>query len=223
MVFSVFCISTDSVISISSRRAGSPAAASAPTTTVSRFWFITWIGDRLTAILMPSGQCAASAQALRNTHSPSGTMSPISSATGMNSAGEIMPRSGCFQRSSASQPVIAVVLDADQRLVMQLEFAFRQGLAQRDFELAPRLHARVHGGLEEAVGAAAIRLGAVERHVGALEQLVRLGAVARRHRNTDAGVDHDGMTGEIVGRARLLRRSAAPAPRCRSAARCRAG
>jgi hypothetical protein len=35
-------------------------------------------------------------------------ISPASSATGMNSAGEIMPRSGCRQRSSASQPVTCV-------------------------------------------------------------------------------------------------------------------
>jgi len=31
----------------------------------------------------------------------------VSSATGMKSAGEIRPRSGCFQRASASKPLSA--------------------------------------------------------------------------------------------------------------------
>ncbi len=34
---------------------------------------------------------------------------PVSSATGMNSAGETMPRSGCGQRTSASKPVMRPV------------------------------------------------------------------------------------------------------------------
>jgi hypothetical protein len=37
------------------------------------------------------GHFTASLQASRNTHSPSDAISPMSSATGMNSAGEIMP------------------------------------------------------------------------------------------------------------------------------------
>jgi len=48
----------------------------------------------------------ASLHASRNTHSPSGAIRPISSATGMNSAGEIMPFSGCRQRNSDSKPEI---------------------------------------------------------------------------------------------------------------------
>ena len=48
---------------------------------------------------------AASAQAVFSTQSPSSTIRPVSSAIGMNSAGEIMPRSGWRQRSSASQPL----------------------------------------------------------------------------------------------------------------------
>jgi len=35
-------------------------------------------------------------------------INPVSSAIGMNSAGEIMPRSGWRQRTSASQPVMAL-------------------------------------------------------------------------------------------------------------------
>jgi hypothetical protein len=43
-------------------------------------------------------------QASRNTHSPSGTISPVSSATGMKSIGEMKPRSGCCHRTRASKP-----------------------------------------------------------------------------------------------------------------------
>jgi hypothetical protein len=40
------------------------------------------------------GQVAASRHAWRSTHSPIWLMSPVSSATGMNSAGGTMPRVG---------------------------------------------------------------------------------------------------------------------------------
>ena len=55
--------------------------------------------DRDADMLGPARRLA---QASRITHSPIGTISPVSSATGMNSAGEIRPRVGWFQRSSAS-------------------------------------------------------------------------------------------------------------------------
>ena len=50
-------------------------------------------------------QARLCAQAARSTHSPSGTISPVSSATGMNSIGPTSPRSGCAHRSSTSAPV----------------------------------------------------------------------------------------------------------------------
>ncbi len=40
-----------------------------------------------------------------NTHAPIGTMRPVSSANGMNAAGDSSPRSGCFHRRSASKPI----------------------------------------------------------------------------------------------------------------------
>ena len=71
---------------------------------------LNWAGDRLTATRTGFGHVAASQQACLSTHSPIGTIRPISSASGMNSAGETMPRLGEFQRSSASQPVISSVI-----------------------------------------------------------------------------------------------------------------
>ena len=83
--------------------------------------------------------------------------------------------------------------DLDQRLVMQLELFGEQRLAQIEFELAPLLHLRVHFRLEEMEGAAAVGLGAIERHVGIAQQLIGLVAVGRRHGDADRGADDDLM------------------------------
>ena len=58
---------------------------------------------------MCAGQVAAVAQACLMTHSPSGTMKPISSASAMKAPGAIMPFSGWRQRISASKPLILLV------------------------------------------------------------------------------------------------------------------
>ena len=57
----------------------------------------------------PCCQALAWLQAVRSTHSPIGTINPVSSASGMNSVGEMMPRSGWRQRTSASTPTIWVL------------------------------------------------------------------------------------------------------------------
>ena len=67
------------------------------------------MGERLTAILTSLGHLAAVAHACRIAHSPSGTMKPISSATGMKALGGMMPFSGWRQRSRASTPLISLV------------------------------------------------------------------------------------------------------------------
>ena len=51
------------------------------------------------------------------THSPSGTMRPVSSARGMNSRGGTKPRWGCCQRTSASAPDDLAAAQIDLRLV----------------------------------------------------------------------------------------------------------
>ena len=62
--------------------------------------------DKLTAtpILQIPSSChfLACLQAVSNTHSPIGTIRPVSSAIGINVAGEIHPFSGCFHRIKAS-------------------------------------------------------------------------------------------------------------------------
>jgi hypothetical protein len=54
--------------------------------------------------------CWSWVQAVRSTQSPSGLMSPVSSASGMNSTGGTMPRVGWRQRTSASMPMILPLL-----------------------------------------------------------------------------------------------------------------
>jgi hypothetical protein len=63
----------------------------------------------LTAMWRSSGHWAAVVQASRITHSPIGTMKPISSASGMKEAGEIIPLVGWFQRIRASNPLISLL------------------------------------------------------------------------------------------------------------------
>ena len=81
----------------------------------------------------------------------------------------------------------------DQRLIVELEFVGEQRLAQVELQPAALLHLRVHLRLEEMIGAAAVGLGAIERHVGVAQQLIGLVAVGRRHGNADAGADDDLM------------------------------
>ncbi len=84
---------------------------------------------------------------------------------------------------------------------MQLELPAREGLAHVEFELAARLHARVHLGLEEPVGAAAVELGAVEGEVGVLEKPVGIRAVRGGQRHADARPDGEEMALDHVGPA----------------------
>lgn len=93
---------TDSVISSSSRSASRPLCSSASVTASIRPGLRNWTGDRLTAIFKGLVHLTASVQAVLSTQSPSELMKPIRSATGMNSIGDTAPRTGWFQRTSAS-------------------------------------------------------------------------------------------------------------------------
>src|SRR4029078_2198636 len=94
---------TASYICVSSREADSPEVASAVATLSASVGLLNWTGETLTATRTLSGQFIASAHAALGTQLPGWLIWPVSSATGMNSAGEIMPRSGWRHRSSASQ------------------------------------------------------------------------------------------------------------------------
>ena len=73
------------------------------------------------------------------------------------------------------------------------------GVSQIELEVAAGLRHHVHAVLEEAPGAPPVGLGAVERHVGVLEQEIGVAAVARRQRDADAGADHHLVAADLEG------------------------
>ncbi len=89
-------------------------------------------------------------------------------------------------------------LQIKDRLVVNLELAVGDGLAQVELERAARLQTLVHLALEEAMGAAAVALGEVERHVGVLQEQVGIGAVVGRDGDADAGADDDVPAIDVV-------------------------
>ena len=182
------CSSTDSVISSSSRCAGRPDAASALTTVCTQIVALELHRrdvDRDPDVVRPVRRLGAG----RPQHPFAERIDQAGLLRDRNELGRrdhaALGMVPAQQRLAADDPVVA---DVDQRLVVQLELAAHERLAQVDLQRAARLHARVHLRLEEAVGAAAVGLGAVQRHVGVLQQLIRLGAVVRRHGDADAGV-----------------------------------
>ena len=94
--------------------------------------------------------------------------------------------------------------EVDDRLVVQLELAGRQRLAQVLLHDAAGLHLQVHRGLEEAERAAAVALGAVEREVGVAQQFVGARSVAGTDRNADADADHGLLAVDVIGLAQRI-------------------
>ena len=87
--------------------------------------------------------------------------------------------------------------------IEQLELLVGQRLAQVELEDAARFDDLRHLVAEEAEGAAAVGLGAVQRHVGVLQQ--RVGAdAARGHGDADAGADLDQMIVDLVTLAQAI-------------------
>ena len=108
-------IATPSVISSRSRRAGQPpprsAAATAPTSSGSwnsRAREVDRHRQRRPVAARPATP-APGGRPRRSTQRPSGTISPVSSASGMKSPGGTRPRAGCRQRTSASTSTTAPV------------------------------------------------------------------------------------------------------------------
>ena len=104
-------MSTLSVISISSAAGSSPVSSRMRPTSAGNPDWANCCTDTFTATrgtTTPwSSQALVWAQAVRSTHSPMGTIRLVSSATGMNSAGDTDPNSLLVQRSRASAPAMA--------------------------------------------------------------------------------------------------------------------
>ena len=117
-------------------------------------------------------------QAWRRTQPPSGTIRPVSSASGMNSIGGTMPRVGWRQRTRASAPDDLAGLELDDRLVLEDELlAARWRAAVRPPWPRRAMTASCIFGFEDLEARLALRLGRVHRHVGVAQQLG--GRVAR--------------------------------------------
>ncbi len=91
-----------------------------------------------------------------------------------------------------------VAAEIDQRLIVDFEAAIDHRLAKILLHGEPGLGTGVHRRLEETVGAASLGLGAVHCEIGALDQLVELGAVLRRQRDADAGIGRQMMAETLI-------------------------
>ena len=163
-----------------------------------------WRAERLTEITSgakPAWRHAAPwAQAVRSTHSPIGTMRPVSSASGMKRSGRISPRCGWFQRTSASTRVDRAGAQVHARLVVQQQLVALDGAAQALLHREPLVGELVHLGGEELEGVAPLGLRAVHRGVGVLQQRLHVGPVLRIEADARAAgdvqlalADHDGL------------------------------
>ena len=186
-------ISTDSVISSASVPARSPERSAIAATWAGKVGSITWRPETLTETpssgSMSRCQAAVWRQACSRTCSPSSAIRPASSATGMNSSGEIRPRSGCSQRTSASVETGSAGGEVDHRLVPGLELAAVERAAQLGLGAHAGHGLRAHRLVEQLVAATAACLGPVHRRVGVAEQ--RLGRVLPGAGQGDAGADRE--------------------------------
>ena len=97
------------MISIMTRSGGSPLSASSRRKTCRKPGLRNWRAETFTPMYgssPPAAACHSHAarNPVANTHSPIAVMSPDSSATSMNWSGGRSPRTGCCQRSNASNP-----------------------------------------------------------------------------------------------------------------------
>jgi hypothetical protein len=92
-----------------------------------------------------------------------------------------------------------VVFQVDERLIVELELAIDQSLAQIELQCPPLLHESVHFGLKKAVSVSAIGLGAVKRRVSVLQKLIGSRGIGGAHRNADADPNDRLMAIEIEG------------------------
>ena len=84
-------------------------------------------------------------------------------------------------------------------LVVHAEFLLLQRLAQCHFQGQPPFSVSVHVGGIEPERVAPCRLGPHQSSVGTLQQGIRLGAVARRYTNADAGGNDERLAVDLKG------------------------
>ena len=92
-----------------------------------------------------------------------------------------------------------LVTGSDLGLVVQPELAGREALAYVGLQRGPRVHRRLHGGIEKPERVAPGGLGLVHRHVGALENFLHAAGIDAEQRDPDAGAAAVLAPRDIVG------------------------
>ena len=116
-------------------------------------------------------------------------MMPVPSATGMNSPGGIRPCGRVLPAQQRLDALDPLAVQGDLGLVVQEQLVVGlQGAAQVAEHGEPGRGGDVLLGLEDD-GAALELLGRVHGDVGVAQQVLGLGAVPRRERDADAGLD----------------------------------
>ena len=137
-----FSIATPSVNSTTRQRAGRPASRRASAMSSTSDGWLNCGVERFTdtqASPRQSGRLSCHAfswrQASRRVHSPSGTMKPVFSASGMNSAGETRPRRRVLPSDQGLESGHAVRGERDDRLEVEHELAPGERLHEVGVEL----------------------------------------------------------------------------------------
>src|SRR5437879_6531054 len=182
-----------------------PLPASASSMSCSNCSSMNCRGERLTATDTGRNprRCQAMfcAQASFKTQRPTGTINPVSSASGMNCSGGTMPNSGCAPAQQRLDAGDLSARDVHFRLIMQRKLIALQRTAQSGFQF--QVFDRLGPGFlgEETEAVLAVFLGQIHRHVGILRQRQRVAAVLGIHRDADAGGGVALVTAEFHGRA----------------------
>ena len=168
-------ITDDSVISRTSRLAGSPCRPMICSTSAGKSGSASCTIETLTATSRSDGaapHATASATTSSRIFVPSGTISPVSSASGMNRSGGSSPSVGCSQRTSASTAGPARGAEVEERLVVHDELVAldRSAEVRLQGDALERLLAQALVEHRAAAGAALLRR--VHRGVGVAHQAV---------------------------------------------------
>ena len=109
----------------------------------------------------------------------------------MNWSGGIKPRVGMLPAHQRFHAAPLPGLDVEERLVMHLELASCDGIAQIAFEGVAGFELGRHRFVVDRVAVPARRFRPIEREIRLLQQLVLLAAVLGRQCYPDTGADFD--------------------------------
>ena len=165
-----------SVISITRADGSSPAASSAARRSSTRCSSSSWRAETLTDTYMfalgqaPLGACR---HASLSTQRPTSTICFVSSSSGMNVSGCTTPRTGWFQRTSASTPSTRPYSRSKIGWYTRKNSPRSIAAAEVELEGEPVLDRGLHLALERDVAIAARGLRFVQRDVGVAQQVGR--------------------------------------------------